>query len=56
MREWSLKSAWKRVRRRVEAWMDDEEPSDDAADPALMVHLVVTTPLLICILALMRKA
>jgi hypothetical protein len=58
MREWKLKSAWKRVRHSVAKWMGDDhdDPSDEAADPAFIFHLIVTTPLLIYVLALMRKA
>jgi hypothetical protein len=54
MPTWKLKTLWNRVRRTVEEWMDGEE-SPEASDASLMFHLVVFTPLLIGVLALMRK-
>lgn len=54
MQTGKFKTLWNRLRRTFEEWMDDDE-SSEAADPSLMFHLVVSTPLLIFVLALMRK-
>jgi hypothetical protein len=54
MSEWNPKAVWGRVCRTVKNWMSEDEDSD-AADPDLLFHLVVTTPILFGVLAVMRR-
>lgn len=53
-------SLWGQLLRAVNQWLDDEDdeqPSEEEAseDPSLMFHLMLTAPVVIGILAIVRR-
>jgi hypothetical protein len=59
MGDWQPGRVWESVRKRVLEWMDEggaEASDEDEADPMLMFHLAITAPVVIGVLALMRRA
>lgn len=45
---------WDELRQAIDEWMgDDPEPGDD--DPALLFHLMLTAPLLLGLIAMLRR-
>jgi hypothetical protein len=54
MSRWNPKAVWGRVRRTVESWMKDDEGAE-ASDPDFLFHLIVTTPILFGVLAVVRR-
>ena len=51
MRDRSPKTLWRELCEAVKDWME-EEPADD---PALLFHLAFTAPLLIGLIAMLRR-
>lgn len=54
MRDWSPRSLWHALRDTVERWMGEGDP-DDEVDPALLLHLAFTAPLLLALVAMLRR-
>lgn len=55
MTNWHPKAIWHQVCEAVREWMGPQE-EEDAQDPNLLFHLAFVAPLLLGILALMRRA
>lgn len=53
MRDWNPKSLWDELRRAFQGWMDEDE--EQSTDPTLMFHLMFTAPLIIGILAMVKR-
>jgi hypothetical protein len=53
MRDWSPRSLWHALRETVERWMDESDADD--VDPALVFHLAFTAPLLLGLIAMLRR-
>lgn len=54
MRDWSPRTLWHDLCEIVEEWMSGEDA--DEVDPALLFHLALTVPLLIGLVAMLRRA
>ena len=53
MRNWDPKSLWEELRRTLQGWTHDDE--EQSSDPTLLFHLMLTAPLLIGILAMVKR-
>jgi hypothetical protein len=53
MRDQNPKGLWDQVVRRIKVWMDGDE--DQASDPNLALHLIFIAPLLLGIIALVKR-
>jgi hypothetical protein len=52
------KGLWDQLLRKVNSWLDDDLDDDDeqaSEDPSLLFHLMLTAPLLIGFLVLVRR-
>lgn len=59
MADWKPKDLWNELRRAIDDWMapgDDREEGEQAGDPTLLFHLCFTAPLVIGVLAMLRRA
>lgn len=58
MKDWDPKSLWQQLRRRLDDWMEGEVEGDpeQADDPTLLFHLCFTTPFVIGLLMMVRRA
>jgi hypothetical protein len=53
MSDWNPKSFWDELKRTFQGWTEDDE--EQSSDPTLLFHLMFTAPLLIGVLAMIRK-
>jgi hypothetical protein len=58
MPDWNPKHLWNELRRRIDDWMvrDEDGEGEQADDPTLLFHLCFTAPMVIGVLAMMRRA
>jgi len=53
MKAWDPKSIWDELRKAFRSWTDDDERR--TIDTSLLLHLMLTVPLLLAILAMARR-
>ena len=53
MSQWDPKTLWDELKRTFGGWTNDDE--EQSSDPTLLFHLMFTAPLLLGVLALMRR-
>jgi hypothetical protein len=58
MADWNPKHLWEDLRRAIDEWMvpDEDGEGEQADDPTLLFHLCFTAPLVIGVLAMLRRA
>jgi hypothetical protein len=58
MAEWNPKQLWDELRRAIDDWMvgDQDPEGEQADDPTLLFHLCFTAPLVIGVIAMLRRA
>ena len=54
MSHWNPKALWDELVQALKGWMGEEE-EEQASDPSLLLHLMYTAPLVLAVLALMRR-
>jgi len=54
MRDWSPRTLWHSLCEAVKEWMGERDP-DDEEDPALLFHLAFLAPLLLGLIAMLRR-
>jgi hypothetical protein len=58
MADWNPKHLWEDLRRAIDDWMagDEDGEGEQAGDPSLLFHLAFTAPLVLGVLAMLRRA
>ena len=58
MADWNPKHLWEDLRRAIDDWMarDEDGEGEQADDPSLLFHLAFTAPLVLGVLAMLRRA
>jgi hypothetical protein len=58
MADWNPKDLWDELRRAIDDWMapGEDQEGEQAGDPSLLFHLCFTAPLVIGVLAMLRRA
>jgi hypothetical protein len=58
MTDWNPKALWTELRRAIDDWMagEREGEGEQADDPTLLFHLCFTAPLVIGVLAMLRRS
>ncbi len=55
MRNWNPRRLWNEVREALLSWLDADDDEEQAKDPSLLFHLLFSVPLLLALLATLRR-